>query len=168
MEIGQHLIISRTDNIGDVVLSLPMATLIKQRYPACKISFLARDYVNDIIQHCSDVDAFISWDELQSLPPDVAVEKLKDLKVDTIIHAFPNKKLAKLAKSAAIKNRIGTSHRLYHWFTCNQRINFTRKNSKLHEAQLNLKLLPPLGIDPNVPLESPTIPDFPYALPDYC
>jgi ADP-heptose:LPS heptosyltransferase len=43
--------------------------------------------------------------------------------------------------------RIGTSHRLFHWFTCNQLINFTRKKSELHEAQLNFKLLQPFDIE---------------------
>ena len=42
--------------------------------------------------------------------------------------------------------RIGTYHRVFHLFTCNVRPNFTRKNSSLHESQLNFHLLAPLGI----------------------
>lgn len=144
MQQPQHIIISRTDNIGDVVLTLPTAALIKQRWPNCKISFLARDYVADVIKACPDVDHFISWDTLQKLPRKQACQALAD--ADTLIHAFPRKQIAKLAKAAKIKNRIGTSHRLYHWFTCNRKVNFSRKKSDLHEAQLNLKLLAPLGL----------------------
>ncbi|NJO90276.1 MAG: glycosyltransferase family 9 protein [Chloroflexia bacterium] len=40
--------------------------------------------------------------------------------------------------------RIGTSHRWSHFLYCNKRVNFGRKRSYLHEAQLNIKLLKPL------------------------
>ena len=144
MKTPQHIIISRSDNIGDVVLTLPMAAIIKQRWPKCKISFLARDYVADVVLACPDVDAFISWNELQSLSHEQGLSKLSD--ADTIIHVYPQKAIAKLAKAAGIKRRIGSSHRLYHWLTCNKRVNFSRKDSALHEAQLNLALLAPLGL----------------------
>lgn len=140
----QHIIISRTDNIGDVVLTLPMAAIIKQQWPQCKVSFLARDYVKDVISACPNVDAFISWDRLQQLSTAEAAKNLTS--ADTIIHVAPNKHIAKLAKHAGIQNRIGSSHRIYHWCTCNQRVNFSRKKSQLHEAQLNLALFKPLGL----------------------
>jgi heptosyltransferase III len=60
---------------------------------------------------------------------------------------FPDKNVAKTALRAGIPIRIGTSHRLYHWLYCNKLPSFSRKNSELHEAQLNLKLLKPFGID---------------------
>lgn len=52
-----------------------------------------------------------------------------------------------LAKRAGIKNRIATTNRVYHWFTCNKLVKLSRKNSDLHEAQLNIVLLRPLGIN---------------------
>ncbi len=147
MQTAPHFIISRTDNIGDIVLALPMATLLKQRLPTCKISFLARDYVADVVAAYADIDAFISWDALQRLPFSQAAMELRRLRADTILHVFPNKQIAKLAKTARIANRIGSSRRIYHWFTCNKRVNFSRKHSSLHEAQLNLQLLQPSGIN---------------------
>ncbi len=51
-----------------------------------------------------------------------------------------------MAKDAKIPLRIGTSHRRFHWFTCNRWVNFTRKRSLLHEAQLNFQLLKGIGI----------------------
>ena len=152
MPIAPHIIISRTDNIGDVTLTLPMATLLKQHFPTCKISFLARDYVASIVASYPDIDAFVSWDRLQDLPFFKAKKALSDLQADTILHVFPNRQLAKLAKAAGITNRIGSSRRVYHWFTCNQRVNFSRKNSTLHEAQLNLQLLRPLGVNTRLSL----------------
>ena len=71
---------------------------------------------------------------------------MKSLQADSIVHVFPNKELATLAKKAKIPIRIGTSHRLYHLFTCNKRVDFSRRKSDLHESQLNFALLKPLGI----------------------
>jgi ADP-heptose:LPS heptosyltransferase len=42
---------------------------------------------------------------------------------------------------------------LWHWFTCNIKISLSRKNSDLHEAQLNTKLLTPLGITKEFSIE---------------
>jgi ADP-heptose:LPS heptosyltransferase len=54
--------------------------------------------------------------------------------------------VAQWAKAAGIPRRIGTSHRWWHWTTCNERVTFSRKRSALHEAQLNIRLLAPFGI----------------------
>ena len=52
--------------------------------------------------------------------------------------------------------RIGTSHRSFHLLTCNHRLNFTRKNSNLHEAQLNFELVRPFGLQVIPDLEEVT------------
>ena len=43
--------------------------------------------------------------------------------------------------------RIGTAHRIFHLLTCNYRLSFSRKQSLLHESQLNFELLKPLGFN---------------------
>lgn len=127
----QHIIISRTDNIGDVVLTLPLAYSLKQKFPGVFISFLGRPYVEAVVRACPFVDQWLAWDaNTKQLPA-----------ADVIIHAFPVKKIAILAKKAGIRWRIGTSHRWYHWLYCNQRVHFSRVKSLTHEALLNYALL---------------------------
>jgi ADP-heptose:LPS heptosyltransferase len=75
------------------------------------------------------------------------IEKLVSLHASTIIHVFPRKEIARAAKDAKIPVRIGTSHRIFHLLTCNKLLNLGRKNSDLHESQLNFRLLAPLGIE---------------------
>jgi ADP-heptose:LPS heptosyltransferase len=149
--IFKRIIISRTDSIGDVVLTLPMAGIIKNIYPACKILFLGRTYTQPIINTSVYVDEFINWDVLEN--EDDPVLELKKIAADVIIHVFPNKKVAKIAFKAKIPFRIGTSGRVYHLLNCNKKVNFSRKKSELHESQLNLKLLSPLGITDEFSLE---------------
>ena len=144
----QKIILSRADSIGDVVLTLPMAGKLKEMYPSSYIIFLGRDYTRDIVSLSTYIDEFLSWDEVarsENIRKRASV--LKKTGADTIIHVFPLKEIAIAAKKAGIKTRIGTSGRLYHYVTCNKLVKFSRKRSNLHEAQLNFKLLKPLGLN---------------------
>ena len=146
------IIISRTDAIGDVILTLPMAGILKKQIPEVEIIFLGKDYTEHIIKNSKFVDKFISWDNIKNLNTKEQIAIFKELNADLIIHVFPNKQIAKIAKKAQIKYRIGTSHRIYHWHTCNKLLNLGRKNSNLHEAQLNINLLQHLDIQKDFPL----------------
>ena len=139
------VIISRTDAIGDVVLTLPMTGVLRELYPGCHICFLGRSYTREVALACVHIDEFLNWDEYKDMPEQQAVDAFKAIGADTIIHVFPDKKIARLAKRTGISQRIGTTNRIYHWWTCNRLVKLSRKNSPWHEAQLNLKLLIPLG-----------------------
>ncbi len=141
------VIISRTDSIGDVLLTLPICAALKRDFPKIKIVFLASSYTIPVVKHCSAVDEIIDATDLLNGPTVSQLEKIHRIKADAIVHVFPNKTIANLAKKAKIPHRIGTSHRAFHLLTCNHRINFTRKKSNEHEAQLNFHLLQPFGYE---------------------
>ncbi|MBC7861962.1 MAG: glycosyltransferase family 9 protein [Bacteroidia bacterium] len=149
----KNILISRADSIGDVVLTLPMAGVLKKLFPQSTIFFLGKNYTRDVIAMSKHVDEFISWDDLSSKNISEQIEELKNKKIDCMVHVFPKKEIALLGKKAQIPVRIGTTNRMYHWFSCNKLIKLSRKNSDLHEAQLNLKLLVPLGANENYSLK---------------
>lgn len=153
MQTAETFLISRTDSIGDVILTLPMAGILKKHFPHCKIVFMGRNYTKDVIQTSSFVDEFISFDELSHKSKAAQLEIIKKLNITTCIHVFPKKEIGILVKKAGVKSRIGTTNRAHHWLTCNKLVRLSRKKSDLHEAQLNLKLLKPLGIDKTFSLE---------------
>jgi heptosyltransferase-3 len=138
------IIISRTDSIGDVILTLPLCVWMKKQFPQSELVFLGRTYTKDIIACFDVVDTFLNFDDFSSLPTS---ERIARLKADCIIHVFPNREIASLSKKAKIPMRIGTAHRIFHLLTCNYRLNFSRKRSLLHESQLNFELLKPLGFN---------------------
>ncbi len=142
----KHILISRTDSIGDVILTLPLCAALKERFPNSEILFLGKSYTKDVIQSFTAIDTFLDWSELGKKTDSEIAKEWKTLNIDTVIHVFPNKRIGQIAKLAAIPNRIGTSHRFHHWLTCTIRPNFTRKKSELHESQLNYKLAEKLGI----------------------
>ncbi len=140
----QRIIISRTDKIGDVVLTLPIAGFLKSLYPGCTIIFLGNSYTKPLLETCEHIDKIVEWDKISHYPLLKQIRFFKRLNADTIIHVYPNKKIAWLAQVAKIKNKIGTSHRWYHTLTVNKMIHLGRRNSNKHEAELNFELLRPI------------------------
>lgn len=149
----KKIVISRTDSIGDVVLTLPIAGILKEKYPDTRIVFLGNTYTKPIIECSKYIDEIWEWAAIEKKEQIDQIKWLKEQEVDVFIHVFPRKELAQLVKKAGIKHRIGTSHRLYHLLTCNHRPSFTRKRSPLHEAQLNTKLLSPFQFDKDYSLD---------------
>ncbi|MDW7695075.1 glycosyltransferase family 9 protein [Flammeovirgaceae bacterium SG7u.111] len=144
----KKVIISRTDSLGDVILTLPLTGYLKKVFPDISISFVGQAYSQSVINSCQYVDTFYDKKKLLN-----GEQKLEG---DVIIFAFPDKELCKLAKKSKIPVRVGTSHRIFHWGTCNKLVNFSRKKSELHESQLNFKLLKPLGVE-----EAPSLSEMP-------
>ncbi len=138
----KRVAIARTDSIGDVILTLPMAGAIKQSYPNVEVVFIGKGYTKNVVECCVEIDEFVDWEQLKSAGN--SVNELKALHLDAILFALPNLELAKAAFKAKIPKRIGVSKRWFHWLYCNFRPAFSRRKSDLHEAQLNLKLLEPL------------------------
>jgi len=151
-------LISRTDAIGDVVLTLPVAGWLKQQYPGCRVVLIGRAYTAAVAAACPWVDEFLELDALVAdgqLSSASLLAAMRAYAAAAILHVFPNKLLARLARQAGIPVRIGTRNRLFHWLTCNRLVALSRRHSPLHEAQLNLQLLAPLGY--TAPLALPEV-----------
>ena len=131
-----------------------MAGLIKKYFPKSTIVFLGRNYTKDVIALSEHVDEFINYDDLEKLSLQERIAELKKINADVFVHVFPKKEIAQLAKSVGIPLRVGTKNRIYHWLTCNKLINLSRKNSDLHESQLNFKLLSFLNIETSISLSA--------------
>ncbi len=151
---GKQIIISRTDSIGDVMLTLPVCSWIKQQAPTAKVIFLGKGYTRAVVEAFQDVDQFEDWEDFREKTATDQIQWMKALNADILIHVFPNKELASIAKKAKIPIRIGTSHRFYHLLTCTHRVNFSRRKSNWHESQLNFELLKPLGLSEIPQLEA--------------
>lgn len=150
-------LISRTDAIGDLVLTLPVCGWLKQQYPGCRVVLLGRDYTRAVAAACPALDDFISDDDLQKLPAAAQVAALRAVEADAVVHVFPSRRLARLCRLAGIPVRIGTRNRWFHWLSCNRLVALSRRHSPLHEAQLNMALLRPLGLT-DAPLLEELIP----------
>ncbi|MCX7954643.1 MAG: glycosyltransferase family 9 protein [Bacteroidales bacterium] len=137
----KRVIISRTDSIGDVVLTLPLVGYLKKKINNVEIIFLGSSYTRPLLECCENVDKIIEWDKIKELPFKRRIVFFKNLHANVIIHVYPKFSISLISMIAGINYRIGTSHRWYHLLFCNKLINLGRKNSTLHEAQLNIMLV---------------------------
>ncbi|WP_034298839.1 glycosyltransferase family 9 protein [Herbaspirillum sp. RV1423] len=159
---SSHILISRQDNIGDVVLTLPMAARLKQLNPGVRITLLCRAYAAEVVRYCDDIDEVV---EIEKIGDDL-VGYLKNSDIDTVILAQPDRPLAVAAFRAGIRHRIGNARqKLYQLFYCNRRVRFSKGLSENHEAQINFEFLRPYG-DVRVP-DRADIPDlYHFSIPE--
>jgi heptosyltransferase-3 len=148
--MSQTFLVSRTDAIGDVVLTLPVCGMLKQLHPGSRVVLIGRSYTAAVAAACPWVDEFVELQAKSSVA--VLAAQLRSYAAAAIIHIFPNRLVASAAKQARIPVRIGTRNRLFHWLTCNRLVALSRRHSLLHESQLNLQLLQPLGFTQVPPL----------------
>lgn len=143
----ENILIVRTDRIGDLILTLPLAGLIKQKYPKAKVSFLVQDYTKNIAAdhpHIDEVIVLKQNDGNFSFSENLKVIKSK--KFDSCIVVRPIFLPSLLVFLSGIKNRIGTGYRWYS-FLFNKKVYEHRKDAKHHELEYNLNLLKKIGID---------------------
>jgi len=134
----KKIIVSRTDNLGDVILTLPLITQIKKTFPEAKITFLVKKYVYDLIKDYPGIYDFAFIDELNTSFALKTYFKQKNF--DAMFNVYPRFEIALAAYLSGIKYRIGTGYRWYSYLF-NKKIHEHRKTGEKHEAVYNLNLL---------------------------
>lgn len=132
----KHILISRTDKIGDVILTLPMIPEIKRLSPSSKISLFISNKLGNLLNGYEGVDNIFYYEDVV----DNLLNFFKSNDFDTIINVFPRKDIAVASFRAGIKTRVGTAYRFYS-FLFNERIKEHRKYAVKHESEYNLNLL---------------------------
>lgn len=149
MNPPQNILIVRTDRIGDVVLSFPMASIIKKHFPDCKVTFLLRQYTKPLAENNPFIDEVITLSEENGKPSVIKNIALLKNRFDACVVAYPTYALALILFLSNIKIRIGTGYRWYSFFF-NRKIYDHRKYGERHELEYNVRLLQQLGIDEDV------------------
>lgn len=142
------VIVTRTDRLGDVILSLPVAKVIKEL--GSKVIFMVSEYTAPLITGHPDIDAILkvkvrgrNRGEIKGLLS--TVKKIRDFSPDCAVILYPRISVALALLLGRVKMRIGTSTRPYS-FLFSKRVKVERKKGKKHEAEYNLELLKPLGV----------------------
>ena len=146
----RNILIVRTDRIGDVVLSLPMAGLIKKHFPKCKVTFLLRNYTKELATDHPYIDEVLVLQEKDKrILLNENIKMLKAKTFDTCIVVSPTFLIALMVFLSRIKNRIGSGYRLYS-FLFNKKVFAHRKYAGRHELEFNIDLLKAAGINEKV------------------
>jgi lipopolysaccharide heptosyltransferase II len=150
MIIPKNLLIVRTDRIGDVVLSLPLAGLIKKHYPDCHITFLLKNYTKGLTEgHPYIDDVLILKEKNNKISLLDNIRQIKNNSYDAAVVVYPTFITSLIIFLSCISHRIGTGYR---WYSVlfNNKVYEHRKNAVRHELEYNVNLLKSLGIEENV------------------
>jgi ADP-heptose:LPS heptosyltransferase len=141
----RRFLIVRTDRIGDVILTLPMARVLKRHDPGAHVAMLINSYTTGLVSSDPDVDQVIALQEHSPSVTGIAAE-LRRSRFDVVFHTHPRPRLALATALAGIPVRVGTGYRSYS-FLFNRRVYEHRKDAARHELEYNLNLLRAVGID---------------------
>ncbi len=140
-----RVLLIRTDRIGDVVLTLPAATMIKKHFPKAEIDFLTRSYTAPLVKMYADVDRVIEYQ-----PESYHRGFRGHLELANTLHRhyydsaflfYPTFALAWVLFQAGIPIRVGTGFRWYSSLFFNYKWYEHRKKGLRHELEYNLNLL---------------------------
>jgi len=139
----KKILLVRTDRLGDVILSTPVATALKRRYPHAAIAMLVNGYTREVVEGHPHIDQVLI-DEGQS--PFALAGKLREQQFDMALALHPTVRLALAMFLARIPTRVGTGYRLYSLlFT--HRVYEHRKKGERHELDYNLHLARRVGAE---------------------
>jgi len=150
VSLPRHLLLIRTDHLGDMLLTLPMATAVKQADAGVRISVLASPANAAAARHHPDVD-HVEIDAVEAHGSGLRgvgrlAGQLRRLHVDAAVIVHPTPRLAWAAWRAGIALRVGSAYRAYSFlFTVRVR-QHRRRPPWRHEAEYNVALLAPLGL----------------------
>ncbi len=142
-----RIAIFRSDGIGDLVLTLPMASALKRHLPSSTVIFLISKYQAPLIRNHPDVDEIGVYETIDKRAAILSLEAaIEATKPQVIIDLLPRPKTAWTFFKHKIPIRIGTAYR---WWSLlyNRRVKVRKHRSDRHEAEFNLQFLRPLGIE---------------------
>ncbi|MCS5422312.1 MULTISPECIES: glycosyltransferase family 9 protein [Psychrilyobacter] len=134
----KRIIISRTDKIGDLVLSIPSFFMVKKMYPNAEITVLVRKYNYEIVKNLPYIDRVVKIDDYRRVE---LIEKIKYFKADVFIALYNDEFVMQLAKASGAPIKIGPLSKIKSFFTYNKGVLQKRSKSIKNEAEYNLDLV---------------------------
>lgn len=137
-----NILFVRTDGVGDLILTLPAATALKQQRPDIRLSYLVSRYAAPVLEHHPDVDEILCDPGVEDLG---ARLRVLGHGFDAVVFFKPYRDWFWSAYRAGIQRRIGTGYRWYS-LLLSDRVYEHRSRFDKHESEYNLNLLKPLGV----------------------
>lgn len=138
----RRILVSRTDKIGDLLLSLPVFESFRASFPKAEITALVSDYAADVVRGHPAVDRVETVEGRQDFLP--LAHRIREMKPDAFVALYPRPALALAAAWAGVPIRVGTAYRWYS-LLYNRRVRIHRSACDRHEAEYNLDLARALG-----------------------
>jgi ADP-heptose:LPS heptosyltransferase len=146
----KKVLVMRTDRVGDVVLTTPLAAAIKRSNPSWHVTFLVEEKMRSLVRCAPGIDDVIPfpqiasrWNGLRNIVS--LIRTLRSGRYDIAVIVSPALRNAISAFLAGIPVRVGTRYRVGS-ILFNRRVSHHRRPSVKHELEYNFDLLEPVGV----------------------
>lgn len=151
-----RLLVTRTDRIGDLVLTTPLFKALREKFPQARIAALVFLEHREIVENNPYVDEVILYDKKgneKGLWGQLRFSQmLRSKQFDAVIHAHGTNRMHLAAWFAGISRRIGYTRRAA--WTLTHPYRYNKKEGQKQEAEYLFELLEPLGVIPPKEIET--------------
>jgi len=145
----KRILITRTDRIGDVVLSTPVIKALRDAYPHAYIAMIVAPSARDIVDGNPYLDEVIIYDKFAKHKSWYNSMKfarvLAKKRFDVAVILHPTNRMHLVTFFAGIKRRVGWNRKLGGLLT--ERVRHLKQFGQKHELDYSLDLLRHLGIE---------------------
>ncbi|MFH1552088.1 MAG: lipopolysaccharide heptosyltransferase II [Candidatus Omnitrophota bacterium] len=149
MKQPKRILITRTDRLGDVVLSTPVIRFMRQAYPDSYIAFMVRPENRDVVANNPHLDEIIVYDKRGAQRSFWDTVKfafdLRRKRFDIAVALHPTNRAHIMLFLAGIPVRIGYRRKMSWLLT--KRIPHRKQEGGKHEVDYNFDLLEQSGFD---------------------
>ena len=146
----KRILITRTDRLGDVLLSTPVIKALRSEFPQSYIAMLVSPYTKEVLEGNPGLDEIIVFDKDGKDKSWWATFKfaklLKKKKFNLAVVLHPTSRVHLLTFLAAIPKRLGYDYKLGSLLT--DRAPHDKSQGQKHESEYALDLVRRLGISP--------------------
>ncbi|MCO4794305.1 MAG: glycosyltransferase family 9 protein [Bacteriovoracaceae bacterium] len=144
-----RIVINRSDAIGDTLLTMPMARVLKEKYPNSKISFIISPRSKDLFQDHPYIDDYWVLDHSNSFFSKLILlrKKFKSFKPTHYFHVGGSHIPSFVAFSKKVGFRGGLLSKWSSFLFLNKALRQKRSLVTMHESEYNMSLLSKMDID---------------------
>lgn len=144
----RRILVSRTDRLGDVLLSTPALKALRERYPSSFIAVMVSPYTSQIVQGNPYIDEVIVFDKagLNGFFSTLAFSRrLAKYRFDLAVVLHPTVRVHFIAFLAGIRERVGYDWRAPYFLT--KAVPHRKHEGRKHEIEYNFDLLKEVGVE---------------------
>ena len=143
------ILITRTDRIGDVLLSTPAIKAVRDAHPEAHIAVMVRPYAEEIVRGNPYINEVIIYDKYARhknfLSTFFFALGLRKKNFDLAIHLHPTNRCHVISFLAGIPQRVGYDIKC--GFLLTKKIPHTKQEGKKHEIDYTLDVVRSIGIE---------------------
>jgi heptosyltransferase II len=143
-----RILVTRTDRIGDLLLSTSVFEAIKERYPQAFLAVMALPYTAELLEGNPAVDEIIVYDKKRKhrawWQQGTLIRMIRSRRFDCAIHLHPTNRVHWVSFLSGIPVRIGYARKS--GFLLTHPIPHKKQEGTRHEAEYNYDLLSCLGV----------------------